>query len=160
FPRDAGASRRHHFLAVCDDVLLGVAQTVVAFTLLAHNAFLSLDAVARTFVRMHLTRRRLLEWVTAAQAKRLASLAFADFVWPLRGATIVAIGATAAVLGFNRDALAFAAPLIVLWWASPVLARIISLPPGRVVAEPLPPAHARQLRRAARRTWHFFDAFV
>ena len=43
-------------------------RSVLAVTLLAHQAWLMADAVARTLVRLAITRRNMLEWVTAAQA--------------------------------------------------------------------------------------------
>ena len=159
-PRSHGVSRKHHFLAIADDVLVGSGHAVVALTLLAHNAYLSLDAIARTSYRMALSRRHLLEWVTAAQAKGAAGFAFASFLWPMRGATIVAIFATAIVLWLNRAGMAFAAPFIVLWWSSPIVARIISLPPNKPASVPLSQDDVPRLRPAARRIWHFFETFV
>ena len=38
-------------------------------TFLAHQALLSMDAVVRTLVRRMITRQRLLEWETAAEAE-------------------------------------------------------------------------------------------
>jgi cyclic beta-1,2-glucan synthetase len=159
-PRDRGVSRKHHFRAIADDLLVGSGHAVVALTLLAHNAFLGLDAIVRTLFRMAVTKRRLLEWETAAQAKRLAGFAFASFLWPLRGAAIVATGATAIVLWLNPAGMAFAAPFIVLWWGSPIIARIISLPPRKLASEPLSQDDVRRLRPAGRRIWHFFETFV
>ena len=159
-PRNQGVSRNHHFRAIADDVLVGAGHAVVALTLLAHNAYLALDAIVRTWFRMLVSKRNLLEWVTAAQSKRTAGFAFASFLWPMRGATIVAIAATAIVLWLNRAGMAFAAPFIVLWWGSPIIARIISLPPNKPASEPLALQDVPRLRPAARRIWHFFETFV
>jgi len=41
----------------------------LAITFLAHQAWLMTDAIARTLVRLYVTRRKLLQWVTAAQAQ-------------------------------------------------------------------------------------------
>ena len=41
------------------------------------------------------------------------------------------------VLWLNPAGVAFAAPFIVLWWGSPIVARIISLPPKKPASEPL-----------------------
>jgi len=90
-PQNYSVSRKHHFRAIADDLLVGSGHAVVAVTLLAHNAWLSLDAIARSLFRVTISRRHLLQWTTAAQAKTLAGLSFADFLWPLRGATAVAI---------------------------------------------------------------------
>ena len=86
-PRQRGVSLAHHLRAWFEDVLLGTGQTLLALTLLAHQAWLMLDAIVRTLGRLYVSRRRLLEWVTAAQSKAQSSLALTGFIWPLRGAT-------------------------------------------------------------------------
>jgi len=159
-PHNHGISRKHHFRAIADDLLMGAGHAVVALTLLAHNAYLGLDAIVRTAFRMAFSKRHLLEWTTAEQSKQAAGFAFASFLWPMRGATIVAIASTAVVLWLNRAGMAFAAPFIVLWWGSPIVARVISLPPNRPASVPLEQDDAPRMRPAARRIWHFFETFV
>ena len=51
------------------DLVLAVSQVGLTVTLLAHQAWLMTDAIVRTLFRVYVTRRKLLEWVTAAQAK-------------------------------------------------------------------------------------------
>ncbi len=46
---------------------LGLLQSAFLVTFLAHQAWMMVDAVARTLFRVFVRRRRLLEWVTAAQ---------------------------------------------------------------------------------------------
>ena len=53
-----------------------------------------------------------------------------------------------------------AAPFIVLWLLSPVVARWVSLPPPESAAEQLSAADVGALRLTARRTWRFFETFV
>src|ERR1035438_7563135 len=43
--------------------------SLLTLTLLAHQTLLSLDAVVRALVRRSVTRERLLEWETAAEAE-------------------------------------------------------------------------------------------
>ena len=50
------------------DLRLALAQSALMVTFLAHQAWLMGDAIVRTFVRMFVTRRHLLEWISAAQA--------------------------------------------------------------------------------------------
>ena len=64
-----GVSRRRHFQNVGRAFGLAASQIALAITFLAHQAWLMSDAIARTLVRLYLTRRPLLEWTTAAQAK-------------------------------------------------------------------------------------------
>ena len=141
-------------------VLLAAGQVLFALTLLAHQAWVMADAIARTLVRLFITRRKLLEWTTAAQAKALAGFALTHFLWPLRSATGVVIGASAAVLYFNPGALRIAAPLLVLWWVAPLFARLMSLPPAVHALRPLSVEDQQLLRDTARRIWFFFTTFV
>ena len=46
------------------------ARRVVTLVFLPYDAFVSLDAIVRTLLRMVVTRRRLLEWETASDAQR------------------------------------------------------------------------------------------
>ena len=138
------------------------AGQVAAETLfLAHNAWLMLDAIVRTLWRLGVTRKHLLEWVTAAQAKAQTTLALGSFNWFLRGGTVLVIAACAAVLYFNPPAFASAAALIVLWWIAPAVARLMSMPPPPERARQVPGrAERMRLRLLARRTWRYFAQFV
>ncbi len=150
----------HSLRGFGEKVLLAVGQALFAVTLLAHQAWVMADAIVRTLVRLFITRRKLLEWTTAAQAKALSGFALTFFLWPLRSATGVVIGASAAVLYFNPAALRIAAPLLVLWWVAPLFARLMSLPPAADSARQLALADTQSLRDNARRIWHFFTTFV
>jgi cyclic beta-1,2-glucan synthetase len=159
-PPRARVSLRHHARMVGRDLVSAIAYAVVALSMLAPHAWLMLDAIGRTLFRLFVSRRRLLEWVTAAQVQSATGLSLGSFLWPLRAAGVIAILATACVLYFNPRGLAFAAPVILLWWASPLVARAISLPPRQVTTEPLTAGEVTGLRLIARRTWRFFATFV
>jgi len=53
---------------VARDLFLAASQTALTLTMLAYQTWLAADAITRTLARVYGTRRRLLEWVTAAQA--------------------------------------------------------------------------------------------
>src|SRR5215510_14617653 len=78
----------------------------------------------------------------------------------MRGAVVLAAVAAVLVTVGRPGSWKLAAPFIVLWGLSPLVARWISLP-ARVRATPrLAPDEAALLRSPARRTWRFFEAFV
>jgi cyclic beta-1,2-glucan synthetase len=159
-PRRYGISKRSHVRAVGRDVALAVAHVGVTATMLAHQAWLMSDAIVRTLVRVCVTRRHLLEWVTAAQAKAGLRLDLRGFCRRMAGGVLLA-GATAVVVAWMRPmAWPVAVPWLVLWLASPAVARWISLPRSTSGALPLPAADAHALRLVARRTWRFFTTFV
>jgi cyclic beta-1,2-glucan synthetase len=159
-PRKRGISKRSHVRAVGRDVGLAASHIGVTATMLAHQAWLMSDAIVRTLVRVYITRRNLLEWVTAAQAKAGLRLDLRGFCLRMAGGVALA-GATAmAVVWMRPAAWPAALPWLMLWIASPAVARWISLPRSTSGAPPLSPADAHALRLIARRTWRFFTTFV
>ena len=158
-PRARGISKRSHARAVGRDVVLAAAQIALTTTMLAHQAWLMSDAIVRTLVRVYVTRRNLLEWVTAAQAKAGLRLDLRGFCRRM-GAGVALAAAGGAVAWMRPDAWPAALPFVILWVASPAVARWISVPRSTRSAQPLSQADAHALRLIARRTWQFFVTFV
>ena len=76
-PQRPGISKRAYLRSIAGSLALAGAHIGLALTLLAHQAWLMGDAVLRTLWRL-VTRRRLLEWVSAAQVKSSSSLDLAQ----------------------------------------------------------------------------------
>jgi cellobiose phosphorylase len=136
-----------------------MAQSAFGLALLLYEAAFSLDAVLRTWWRMLITRRQLLEWRTSSEARRSASTRLAEFFRMMWVAPTVAL-ATTVYLSLERPtALLPAGPLLAAWIASPAVAWWVSRPVVR--REPsLSPVQTAFLRKLARKTWRFFETFV
>ena len=118
------------------------------------------DAIVRTLLRVYVTRRKLLEWVTAAQAKSGFDLSLSSFYRRMNG-TVALAAAVAILVAFQPpEVWPIAAPFALLWALSPMVAYWISLPPRVAAAQPLSEDDVRTLRLTARRTWRFFETFV
>jgi cyclic beta-1,2-glucan synthetase len=159
-PRRRGISKRSHTRAIGRDLGLAAAQTAFAITMLAHQAWLMGDAIARTLVRVYVTRRQLLEWVTAAQAKSGLRLELRGFYQRMGGSVTLAAAAAVIVAAARPAAWPVALPILALWAAAPAVARWISLPRVTAKTAPLSSGDARALRLIARRSWRFFATFV
>ncbi|MBA3587346.1 MAG: DUF3131 domain-containing protein, partial [Chloroflexi bacterium] len=161
-PQRQGISKRSHVRAVGADIALAAAHVGLGFTFLAHQAWLMIDAIVRTLMRLYGTRRNLLEWRTAAQAKAShdVELDLAGFYRQMAGGVVVAVASAVLVLLLKPGAAWIAAPFVGLWLLSPLVARWVSLPPRESAAEQLSAADVGALRLTARRTWRFFEAFV
>jgi hypothetical protein len=105
----------------------------------------NLDAIARTAWRMLVTRRRLLEWNPpprrrAARRARSRSCRDVDRAGHRRGAALLALAAP-------RRARCAAAPILLLWFASPAIAWWVSRPmrarEARLAPSSAVPAQAR-----------------
>lgn len=159
-PHRSGIMFRSHLRALGGDIRLAGALSFLRVTFLAHQAWLMSDAIGRTLIRLFVTRRHLLEWVPAAQAKIGPQLDLLGFYRKMGGALVVS-GAALLVAGFfGRGTWPLAASCAALWIASPAIARWASLSPRAAGPLPLPAAEARTLRQIARRTWRFFETFV
>ena len=159
-PRRSGISKRTHIRAVGRSFAIAGSQIALGITFMAHQAWLMGDAIGRTLVRLYVTHRRLLEWMTAAQAKSGLSLALAGAYRRMRGALILAVAGGLLVALVRPDSWPVAAPFLLLWALSPLVARWVSRPPRVDPTQGLSAPDARLLRSTARRTWRFFEAFV
>src|SRR6058998_537451 len=159
-PRGRGISKRSYIRAVGRDLLLAGSQFGLTITMLTHQTWLMSDAIARTLVRVYVTHRRLLEWVTAAQAKAGLRLDLRGFCRRMGGGVALAAVAAVAVAWGRPEAWPAALLFLPLWAVSPAVARWISMPRSTEAARPLSAADARALRLIARRTWRFFTTFV
>ena len=143
------------------DLRTNLLRVLLGVTFLPDQALSMLDAIARTLARLVLTRRRLLEWETAAETERRAdAMRGGGALWRrMWGATALTLVVLLVVVAFRPTVLPLALPFIVLWLLAPAVADRISRPippPTRqLVAE-----DARLVRRTARKTWRFFQTFV
>ncbi len=131
--------------------------TALTVTFMAHQAVLMGDAVLRTLVRL-VSRRRLLQWVTAAQAGAGPDLSVAGHYRRMAGAPVLGLLAFGFALAAHRFAWVVAAPFAAFWIASPAIAWWASRR-SRVDAAPAA-SDVQALRETARRTWRFFEQFV
>jgi cyclic beta-1,2-glucan synthetase len=157
-PRHTGIALRSHVLAVAADVRLAAGRTALTLALLAHQAWLMCDAIVRTLHRLFVSRRNLLEWVTA-QEQNSKRLDVAGHYRLMAGALFISV----AVLGLaaaGQVSLLFAVPFTLLWLSSPLLACWVSQPSRVAELPPVSDADAHALRLVARRAWHYFDKFV
>ncbi|VTT97780.1 glycosyltransferase 36 : Cellobiose phosphorylase OS=Singulisphaera acidiphila (strain ATCC BAA-1392 / DSM 18658 / VKM B-2454 / MOB10) GN=Sinac_1249 PE=4 SV=1: Glycoamylase: CBM_X: Glyco_transf_36: GT36_AF: CBM_X: Glyco_transf_36: GT36_AF [Gemmataceae bacterium] len=136
-----------------------VGQVALAAVFLPNQAALAVDAILRTLYRVFVSRRRMLEWETAAAAEARLGTGLAQFVRSMWWAVAVAGGLAALVAWANPDALPAAAPWLVAWLLSPVVAWFVSLP-LKDAEPPLTDVQRAELRRTARKTWRFFETFV
>jgi cyclic beta-1,2-glucan synthetase len=159
-PRRAGITPRSHLAALGADLCLALAQSALIVTFVAHRAWLMGDAIARTLVRLFITRRHLLEWVPAAQATIKPRLDLSGFYHRMAGG--VGLGVLAALVALlpGHGTWVLAGPLAALWVAAPAIARRVSRSPRDAGQMPVSTTDAQVLRRIARLTWRYFETFV
>ncbi|MEO7166411.1 MAG: glucoamylase family protein [Chthoniobacterales bacterium] len=148
-----------HLRSVAGSLGRTLGQTALTITFLPYDAFISLDGISRTLVRMLVTRRRLLEWQTSSDAARQADAGLAGFYAMMWIVPLTAL-AGGFILQMKEPRLVpLAVSLLGLWLVAPWIAWWIS----QTIEKPAPKLSDEQLvflRRVARKTWHFFETFV
>ncbi len=157
-PRRSGITTGSHFRAFRLDLKVALMQFGLQVALLAHQAWLMGDAIARTLSRLY-RRRGLLEWLTAAAAGSDRELKLLGFYRRMSGAVALAGCVGFAVAFADHGSWLIAAPMVSAWALSPAVAWWVSGSP-RPEQSLLSDAASESLRLTARRTWHFFETFV
>jgi cyclic beta-1,2-glucan synthetase len=134
-------------------------QIFLDLTFLAYRGAFLVDAIIRTLVRMFWTRRKLLEWETAASTERRLKGGLLHVIAGMWMAPAAAVAVGTLISLVRPFALPAAALFLAAWLISPVIAFLISQPRRSVEIE-LTGAERRALRRIARKTWNFFTTFV
>ena len=148
-----------HFWSMWGEFRTNTAQIAFSFVFLPHQAYLMCDAITCTLYRQLISHRKLLEWVSAAEAERSVRYDISSYLrllWPAEILALVALGLT---IIFKPDALALMIVLGGVWIISPVIALWASKP-RPLVREVLGEEDTRFARLVARRTWRFFETFV
>ena len=146
--------------ALAHDVRLACLRWALTLVLLADRAWWMCDAIVRTLVRLLVTHDHLLDWTTAAQARRASRLDLVSYAARMTGGIAVVAVLGVFVVTTTPASFWLAAPWIVMWLLAPLLARQISLPQAAPSDARLSAADAVALRLVARRTWRFFEQFV
>ena len=156
--RIQGVPLREHVLAEHHNVIISARQAILSAAFLLHQSWVMLDAIGGTLARLMVTRRGLLDWVTADRTSRTYASPADLFrrMWAVPAAS-VAIGVLVAIVAPAR--LPLALPVVALWCVSPWLAFATGQPMARR-RESLTATDRGAFRRIARRTWRFYEDLV
>ncbi len=135
----------------------GPAGVILSLAFRVHDALLSADAIWRTIYRRFVSRQRLLQWETAAESehgKKKRTPVDLYLLWT----PVIALGIGAALFYWHRSSLWVALPFLTLWGFSNLIAQWLDRPP-RMEKGPASRKDELFLRRAALRTWRYFEEY-
>ena len=159
FRKPADLPWRMHLSGVAGSCGRQLGQIFLTLAFLPYDAFVSLDAIGRSMLRMFVTRKRLLEWQTSGDSEGTTRATLTGFYTTMWIAPLVALSVGFMLRSLQATQLPIALPNLGLWLVAPGIAWWISQP----IESTAPDLTASQLiflRRTARKTWHFFETFV
>ncbi len=131
-------------------------QAFFALAILPHEALSNLDAVVRTWWRIRISHRNLLEWRASGKATHARSTGiWAHFqlmaIAPLFALAVGALLFTgSSLLVWIMLGVWFGSPLLIWWMSRPLSPRTSNLSVNQRVF----------VRRVARKTWRYFETFA
>ncbi len=134
-------------------------QSLLSLAFLPYDAYMSADAIARTLLRLLVTKQRLLEWKTSSDAERTSRTDLPGFFATMWIAPVLALAGGIWLAAGPQSLWNWSLPVLLLWAAAPGIAWWISQPIESRASD-LTHAQLLFLRRTARRTWHYFETFV
>ncbi|MCK5065198.1 MAG: hypothetical protein KAQ97_07945, partial [Candidatus Fermentibacteraceae bacterium] len=153
--------KRKSLLKVTRPVKASWLRSLFALVFLLYETSVTIDAVVTTVVRLTVTRKRLLQWRSAAHTVRMFGRDLkVGLVWARMYTVIIFVPVICAILLLlNPEGLPFAVPFLLAWLASPKIAYLISKTPA---VKRIPPEDEQyaSLRMLAVRTWYFFETYV
>lgn len=134
-------------------------QNILTLVFLPFEAYICVDAITRTLVRINWTKRRLLEWKTASDSERGNTGSLSNTIYQMLVAP--GIAASSALLLYIKDPVIFpwAAPWLAAWFVSPVVAWWLSRP---IIRREIHFSESEQhfLEKLSRKTWRYFEEYV
>lgn len=129
-----------------------------SFSFLAYETYLMFDAVVRTIIRVGITKKNMLEWVTAAEGEKKAKDGIVFYWRKMRFAPLLAVVLYALSIFTTQTFSIIAFILFALWFFAPSIAFAISRP--RKTRRYRLDAHQRDyLEGISLKTWRFFERF-
>ena len=134
-------------------------QFLLSVLFLPYQAVRMLDAIFVTLFRVCVSKKHMLEWVTAADAEKTLSSSMKSY-WRAMGPS-AALGAVLVFFScyFKPEGLIVSLILLIAWGIAPSAACRISRDDGGE-EEKLAKEDLEELRKIARKTWRYFEEFA
>ncbi|MHB8984685.1 MAG: GH36-type glycosyl hydrolase domain-containing protein [Eubacteriales bacterium] len=141
-------------------LLATAGQVLVTIMTLPFQSVLLLDAIARTIYRLFVSKRHLLEWVSAAEVERRnRGGRYPALLGMYGGYTLVFLFAPAAAASTGPALQWTGLALCAIWAVAPLVVRWLDRPVQRP-ERPLAAAEEEELRKLSGQIWAFFEDYV
>ncbi|OPL09700.1 MAG: hypothetical protein AVO33_06055, partial [delta proteobacterium ML8_F1] len=132
--------------------------TLLQFIFLPFEAILTLSAILVALYRVLISRKKLLEWTSAALVDKQARSTLASQFLQMKYLYPVLAAFLAGILLYRPSELPAALPLLLLWSSAPVVAYFIGREPP--VQKPFTQEEISSLRQDGRLIWGYFEEYL
>ena len=158
-----GNKKRMHklkkYLPIISGLVGSLYRCTLTLILLPYNAILMIEAILVTLYRMFISKKHLLEWVTAADAEKMLGNDLLTFIKEMLIAPLIGIALVLVSKIYFPEALGLYLVLLFSWSLSPVISWIISQPLKEKI-EITDEKDREFLVEIAQRTWSYFEKYM
>jgi cyclic beta-1,2-glucan synthetase len=133
-------------------------QFLLGIVFLPYQAYKALDAIFVTLVRVFITKRNMLEWVTSSDLDHSQSNSLMSYIKSMGFSALIGVGITALGIYFRPESMIISITLMFVWGFSPIIAYLISKDDVSKLKR-LEAHELLQLRVIGRKTWRYFEEF-
>lgn len=134
-------------------------RSAINFVLLPYKAVISLKAIGVTLYRLIISKKNLLEWVTAADAEKMLGNDLKTYAREMIISPVIGLTLVLTTLIYNRLTLVQVGFLFLVWYSAPFVAYHISKAKTKKKTK-ITSKEKEELLEISKRTWQFFDAYI
>ena len=159
FKGGAKRERSRKYLPIISGIKGSFYRCFLCLMFLPYKAVLMFEAIVVTLYRTHISKRKMLEWVTAADAEKILGKDLKTFVREMCISPLIGVALVLTCFAFYTDAVGVGFALLLVWGLSPFIAYAISLPEKKGMVT-ITDKDREFLLDVARKTWSFFDTYM
>nr|MDO8118667.1 glucoamylase family protein [Candidatus Sigynarchaeota archaeon] len=148
-----------HLRAIRTPIKKAWGISFLKLTVLPFEACFFIDAILRAIVRLTITRRNLLEWITFQQTRSQNRTKLSSFFRVMWMGPLVSAILLIATIYTRLQLLPILSIISFLWLISPIVMWRLSKPISQTKAQ-FSASQRTTLGKLARKTWSYFDTFV
>jgi cyclic beta-1,2-glucan synthetase len=159
-PSSDDIAKRYFFKQATIDLIRALLGGVWQVVMLLQHAVLSADAIVRALFRTFISRRKLLQWTTAAVAQAQATTSLSSLIRKHAFTALIAVALMVGFVWLGGANLAFAVVFCATWTFAPLWTWLVSAPGSNDGRTTISVDDQTYLLGVARDTWRYFERSV
>lgn len=151
-----------NFYPVIQGIKASFVRSLINLVFLPYQSVICFDAILTTLYRMFVSKKHLLEWVTAEDAEKMLGKDLKTYVREMMVSPFIGIALILTIFIYNPLNMTQTMLLFSLWFLSPFVAYFISQPQKKEekASEKIVEEEKEEIVDIAKRTWSFFDTYM
>ncbi len=148
-----------YYLNLIKGVFAVINKSLIVLAVLPYEAYLYIDSIIKALYRMFISKKRLLNWITAEEVEKTLKNNLSTYMKAFRTNYLCAVLLIVLAVIFKPTEIELACVIAIIWFLAPVLLFLIS----RNLVEDnkdLDKRETAEIMNVATQTWSYFDDLI